>query len=280
MKEKVSGRSIGNMQVKPHPRLSGVVRHFLVIESDRHAVMRIFSDGNTGIVFNYGDALYDQPDLHATPVMLPECFLYGQLDTFRNVSTHGRIRLLIAVLHPFGASALFRLPASELRNQILGCEDLFGPEARSLADAIAMSTGIEEKISVAERFLITRLDTPHAADRLITGVVSLIHTHHGLIAMSRLTELSGLTERQLQRKFEAHIGIPPKRYAGIARMQYALKMLRKKPADLSLAGVACDSGFFDQAHLIREMKNLSGLTPGQYLNQGNLLAANLIPLAH
>jgi AraC-like DNA-binding protein len=57
-------------------------------------------------------------------------------------------------------------------------------------------------------------------------------------------------------------------------------MLRKKSGDLSLAGVACESGYFDQAHLIREMKNLSGLTPGQYLRPQNVLAANLIRLTH
>jgi AraC-like DNA-binding protein len=266
------------MQIKPTSAISGIVRHFLVIESDRQATLRIFSDGNTGIVFNYGDPLFYQTEQQRGPAMLPASFLYGQLDGYQNVWANGKIRLLIAVLYPFGAAALFKIPASELRNQILSCEHFYGRHAEFLADEIAVSETIPDKIRVTERFLMFQLQNASAGNKLVTQAISLIQAHHGLVPVNRLADLTGTTERQLQRKFEEHIGISPKRYAGITRMQYALKVLRRKPADLSFAGIACESGFFDQAHLIREMKNLSGLTPVQYLSPQNILAANLIQI--
>ncbi|MCF0070679.1 helix-turn-helix domain-containing protein [Dyadobacter sp. CY261] len=267
------------MQIKPTPLLSGIVRHFLVIETDRNAVMRIFSDGNTGVVFNYGDPLSYESTISQGNTRLPASFLYGQLDTFRNVHASGKIRLLIAVLHPFGAAALFRVPASELRNQIIGCDELYVRNAEPLADKVAVATTVSDKIRTVETFLISQLQDSTSGGKLVANTISFIHAENGLVPVSRLIALAGVTERQLQRKFEEYIGISPKRYAGITRMQYALKMLRRKPGDLSLAGVACESGFFDQAHLIREMKNLSGLTPGQYLSPQNLLAANLIQIS-
>jgi AraC-like DNA-binding protein len=257
------------MQIKPTPLLSGIVRHFLVIESDTQSAMRIFSDGNTGVVFNYGGPLFYQNETHACPISLPASFLYGQLDTYRNVWAQGSIRLLIAVLHPFGAAALLKIPAAELRNQIVGCEDCF-----------RINPAIYDKIRAAEHFLLSQLRAPGNSNNLVTNAISIIHTQNGLVPVAQLAALTGTTERQLQRKFEEQIGISPKRYAGITRMQHALRMLRKKSGDLSLAGVACESGYFDQAHLIREMKNLSGLTPGQYLRPQNVLAANLIRLTH
>ena len=268
------------MQVKPTPLLSGIVRHFLLIESDAQSTMRIFSDGNTGVVFNYGDPLFYQNEMHSGPAPLPASFLYGQLDTYRNVWIQGRIRLLIAVLHPFGAAALFKIPASELRNQIIGCGDFFGTHVESVNDQIASSPAIHDKIRAAEHFLLTHLQNPSQYNTLVTQAIDIIHSQNGVISVAELTTMTGATERQLQRKFEEQIGISPKRYTGITRMQYALRMLRTKSAHLSLAGVACESGFFDQAHLIREMKNLSGLTPGQYLSPQNVLAANLIRLVH
>lgn len=268
------------MQIKPTPLLSGVVRHFLVVESDMQSAMRIFSDGNTGVVFNYGDALFYQNEMRPGLANLPTSFLYGQLDTYRNVWAQGSIRLLIAVLYPFGAAALFKIPAFELRNQIVGCEDCFRTNVALVNDEIASSPAIHDKIRAAEHFLLSQFSDSGDSNALVTQAVNIIHTQNGLVLVTRLAALTGATERQLQRKFEEQIGISPKRYAGITRMQYALKMLRKKSAALSLAGVACESGFFDQAHLIREMKNLSGLTPGQYLNPQNVLAANLIRLAH
>lgn len=264
------------MQIKPTSQLSGIVRHFLVIESDRHAAMRIFSDGNTGIVINYGDALSYQAEKHLSPALLPNSFLYGQLDTFRNVWASGKIRLLIAVLYPFGATALLRIPAVELRNQILGCEHFFGQDADIFTERIAPSASVAEKIRVMESILISGLQERPAGSSLVMDAVRLIQVKNGMLPVASLAEITGITERQLQRKFEEHVGISPKRFAGITRMQYALKMLRRKSSDISLAGIACESGFFDQAHLIREMKNLSGLTPGQYFTPQSLLAANLI----
>lgn len=265
------------MQIKPTPLLAGIVRHFLVIESNGPSAMRIFSDGNTGIVFNYGDPLLLQNDASQNSGFLPQSFAYGQLDHFRNVLAHGKVRLLIAVLKPFGATALFKIPASEFRNQIIGCAHLWD-HANALLDEIASRAGTSEKINAAERFLMQQMQPTKSDDRLITNAIHIINDQKGLVTVARLTHMTGVTERQLQRRFAEHIGISPKRYAGIARMQHALKMLRKMPLTGSFAGVAYDSGFCDQAHLIREMKNLSGLTPSQYLHPQNLLAANLIQL--
>lgn len=280
MQAKVSGPSIGNlnMQVKPTPRLADIVRHFLIIESDGPSAMRIFSDGNTGIVFNYGDPLLFQSDIAQDSGMLPESFVYGQLDHYRNVFAQGKLRLLIAVLNPFGAAALFKIPASELRDQIIGCTHLWGQAAGILFDEIASEGHISDKIGAAERFLMLQMQHTQSSNTLITNAIQIVHNQNGLVTVAQLTGITGATERQLQRQFEAHIGISPKRYAGITRMQHALKMLRKKPFTSSFAGIAYDAGFFDQAHLIREMKNLSGLTPGQYLHPQNLLAANFIQL--
>ncbi|WP_342083459.1 helix-turn-helix transcriptional regulator [Dyadobacter sp. OTU695] len=268
------------MQIKPTALLSGIVRHFLVVESDTQSTMRIFSDGNTGIVFNYGDTLFYQNEMQPGPASLPVSFLYGQLDAYRNVWAHGSIRLLIAVLYPFGAAALFKIPASELRNQIVGCDDCFKTDVELVNDEIASLPAIHDKIRAAEHFLLSQLHGSGSGNALVTHAINVIHSQNGLVPVTQLAALTGVTERQLQRKFEEQIGISPKRYAGVTRMQYALRMLRKKSTDLSLAGIACESGFFDQAHLIREMKNLSGLTPGQYLSPTNVLAANFVRLGH
>ncbi|OJV20028.1 MAG: hypothetical protein BGO21_11605 [Dyadobacter sp. 50-39] len=268
------------MQVKPNPLLSGIVRHFLAIESDTQSAMRIFSDGNTGLVFNYGDPLFFRNEMDLGTTALPASFVYGQLDSYRNVSSQGRIRLLIAVLHPFGASTLLKFPASELRNQTIAFEDCFGVQADSVDDQIASLSSLHDKIRAAEHFLLRQSNGLCDNSPLIANAIRIIHAQNGLIPVVQLATLSGTHERQLQRKFEEQIGVSPKRYSGIIRMQHALRMLRKNSGNLSLAGIACESGFFDQAHLTREMKHISGLTPGQYLSPENVLAANLIRLGH
>jgi AraC-like DNA-binding protein len=76
----------------------------------------------------------------------------------------------------------------------------------------------------------------------------------------------GLSERTLRRRCETAFGYGPKTLARILRFQRFLRLLRHsdKPR---LAALAAASGFADQAHLTREVRDLSGLTPGGFVDQ-------------
>lgn len=267
------------MQIKPSPILSGIVKHFLILENDSSLMLRIFSDGNTGMVFNNGEPLYRQECDIATPEALPQSFIYGQLDMFQNVISSGKIKLLIAVLHPYGASALLRIPAFELKNQIIDANTFPFLKSETVLDQMHDCGTLHDKVHAVENFLISALYKPILNNALATKAIQLIDEHHGGMQVVHLASMLNVHERQLQRIFEEHIGVTPKRYSGIARIQYFLKLLRNRSSETTLTDVLYASGFYDPAHLNRELKNLSGLTPGQYMGGGNLLAANLIRLS-
>ncbi len=65
----------------------------------------------------------------------------------------------------------------------------------------------------------------------------------------------GISPRQLRRLFDEYIGFSPKAFAKIIQLQHAVQHITDP--DYSYF----DSGFYDQAHYIREMKAFSGLTP-------------------
>ncbi|MEO6284139.1 MAG: helix-turn-helix transcriptional regulator [Dyadobacter sp.] len=266
------------MQVKPSPGLSGIVKHFLILENDSSLMLRIFSDGNTGMVFNGGDSLYRHECNAPSHEALPQSFIYGQLDIFQNVIASGKIKLLIAVLHPYGASALLRIPAFQLKNQIIDTITFPFLRTETVLDQLDNAPHMLDKIRIIENALLSALRQPVTSNVLATNAVHLIDQCHGGITVTHLASALNVHDRQLQRAFEEHIGITPKRYSGIARIQYFLKLLRNRSLETTLTDVLYESGFYDPAHLNRELKNLSGLTPGQYMNGGNLLAANLIRL--
>jgi AraC-like DNA-binding protein len=65
----------------------------------------------------------------------------------------------------------------------------------------------------------------------------------------------------LIKRFKQLFDITPAAYQLQLKVNYAKQLMRESQ---DLADVACRSGFFDQAHLTREFKKSSGLTPGQY----------------
>ena len=87
------------MQILPSPELRAFIKHYLFISSVAPLanVLRIFGDGNTGIVFCLGSTL-----LSTDQDKLPKTFVYGQITDHKTLSANGTILLCIVVFHPFG----------------------------------------------------------------------------------------------------------------------------------------------------------------------------------
>jgi AraC-like DNA-binding protein len=265
-----------NMQVSPSPYLAQVVKHFLVLESDVQGTTRhrLFPDGNPGMVFQYSDSLTSFANSSA------RSFLYGQVSGFHTIISDHHVRLLIVVLQPYGAHALTGIPAHELTDNIIPLQLLWGSRAGEQEERIAAMPGNLERIGLIERFLLQQLTRVPMKEGMIQQIISLIHHHQGCLPVAQLSSTLHINERQLERKFREHIGITPKQFSGIVRLQHFLKQLRYSDTDIHLTRIAYDCGYYDQAHLIREFRKHTGITPRQYIAAANPLALNFIQLSH
>src|SRR5438552_3553434 len=103
------------MQIRPHPALAHLVRHYLVLENRQSVALahRLFADGNTGLVFNLENTVLqatgNSPSQHSS-------WLYGQLNTYHDFSLTGTINWIVVVFYPYGAYHLWGVPAPELYN--------------------------------------------------------------------------------------------------------------------------------------------------------------------
>jgi AraC-like DNA-binding protein len=84
--------------------------------------------------------------------------------------------------------------------------------------------------------------------------------------VERLADDLGLSERQLRRRFMSAVGYGPKTLQRVLRLHRFLKSAGAE----SLAGAAFDAGYADQAHLARECRALTGLTPRQLIAASGL----------
>ncbi|MBL0923876.1 MAG: AraC family transcriptional regulator [Sphingomonadaceae bacterium] len=75
-----------------------------------------------------------------------------------------------------------------------------------------------------------------------------------------LAGVTGLSQRQLERMTKRHYGMPPKK---LARKYRALRAAQLLAHGDSLDDTGLGLAFYDQSHLIREVKQFTGLTPGQ-----------------
>lgn len=94
--------------------------------------------------------------------------------------------------------------------------------------------------------------------RFYNAIIEILVKHGNLDVEKEL--LTGLSPRQLRRKFNYYLGTTPKAFANVVRFQH---ILNAKPSKQSLKEnkIYFDVGFFDQAHFIKSFKTFYGVTP-------------------
>jgi len=263
------------MQVLPPEILFPYIKHYLFLENvgDPHKTLRLFSDGNTGIVF-----LLEQVHLSTNNSQhLPSSFLYGQINNFQDLALTEQTSFIIVVFQPDGLYKFLGISARELKEQIVSTQDVFGQPAKKLYDSLRYLKQSTEKVNALNTFFyelaIQRKPPGHT---LLSGILQHIAHHNGLLTVEQLVRYSGYTERHLERIFAEQVGMSPKKFGNIVQLHSFLKLLRTKTAETSLTTIGYQSGYFDQSHLIRAFKKYTGITPSEYLNSTNRLAINFM----
>jgi transcriptional regulator GlxA family with amidase domain len=97
---------------------------------------------------------------------------------------------------------------------------------------------------------------------------------HGDIAIETVAQVIGISRRQLERRFKREIGLSPKQFCRILRFQKVFASLETN--DPAWPDVAAACGYYDQAHLIRDCRELSGETPSALLSAETDLAEHFL----
>lgn len=83
-----------------------------------------------------------------------------------------------------------------------------------------------------------------------------------VVVSTELERVSGLSRYNLARQFRAAYGTTPYRYSLARRLDFARCRLSREG---SLAELAVEAGFADQAHFTRMFKSAHGITPARYV---------------
>jgi AraC-like DNA-binding protein len=100
-------------------------------------------------------------------------------------------------------------------------------------------------------------------DPLVAEAVRRIVAAKGNSDVASLARELGLSLRQLERRFHSVVGLPPKLFCRIQRLNSVLRTLEQPSRNWVETALAC--GYYDQAHLIRDCNRLTGSTPAVLL---------------
>lgn len=225
----------------------------------------ILPDGRPELVLHFGDG-FDRLSDDDSAERQPAVLFAGQLTSQLRLQPTGRIAIVGVRLHAHGAHALFRGPLDQLTGLTIGVDAISRPLSKCLMEVRDSAATMDEAVQAVQRRLAALAD-PERIDPAVRFAVEAIQRQSGLVSIERLARTIGITRRHLERRFRAAVGIPPKRLARIARLQRAIQMLDGLEARNKGAVTAAECGYADQAHFVRDCRELCGRAPAALLEQ-------------
>ncbi|MBW9262474.1 MAG: helix-turn-helix transcriptional regulator [Candidatus Thiodiazotropha sp. (ex. Lucinisca nassula)] len=194
------------------------------------------------------------------------------------------IKNLKVDLYPITFYELFQTAPRELDEEDLQLADLLGQTTSSLMleEMEGADTG-EALIKIVERYFLQHLDQHISNKHLEIHSISASDssTHQITPAKGFTPPLPSLqqslseqaqyyqkSERWLQKRYAEVYGMSFKQIQSNLRFQQTHQQLwltLSKGQSINLTELAYRSGYFDQAHFIKDFKRYTGMTPGQYL---------------
>ena len=117
----------------------------------------------------------------------------------------------------------------------------------------------QRRCGIIENLLLRCLLARDDRGASLRGAISSILESGGRISVDRLASDSGISGRQLERRFVSDVGIGPKLLCRVLRFQQVFQAVER--SDRNWAAIAADCGYYDQAHLIRDFQQFAGQTP-------------------
>ena len=173
----------------------------------------------------------------------------------------GKKHLTVFVaLKPCAMYRLTGVPQNEMIDLDYDARIFLGDDVDELINSMRNTVSHGEKNDLVQEYLLTKIPTLKASIPFDDAVNKLI-TLGGNLTVGECAKLACLSVRQFERISIERLGFSPKLYFRLVRFTNAYQYKEKFPAE-SWTNIAHKSGYFDQAHLIRDFKYFAGINPG------------------
>ncbi len=241
------------------------------INATRPLSMQMIPTGCLELIFHLND-LHCDLENNTSWSQTPDYMIMGLFTKPYEVRFKNYVKVFAIRFKPEGIYNVFGVPASELMDRY---EDMSMVLGRGFLD---FSHRLKEEISVismiqrTEDYLLKNLLDNKIDVNYVNFAAKLIRNTKGV----KIKDLPGklcISKRQLEREFKDKIGISPKHYLRIIRINEVLRLLNEEHV-IDLTSVAYHCGYFDQAHFINDFKRITGQKPTIFIKERGQFISN------
>ena len=247
----------------PAPPLAGLVRSLVYRsgEQPQRSVEKILPSPQTGLWVNLNRDAFRSFDEAGRASQVGGAMLAGPASR-ASVIEFEQGHAHVCVTFALGAASRFvAAPLALARDEMVPLEVLWGAPGASLRERLLEASMPDDALAVTEAVLLGQLTGAGAPDPAVVAAAGALSRG---VRVGEVAADLGLLPRTLRRRFTAAVGLTPKRFARVQRMQRLVRDLDGQH-DADWAALAARHGYADQSHLADEFRELAGVTPGEYL---------------
>jgi AraC-like DNA-binding protein len=189
-----------------------------------------------------------------------DVYVIGPRTRARFKRATGLVRATTIRFKPGWSPTLFGVPANALTDQLITLDDLWGATGGDVTADLVAARGAPAMLERLSRAVAARTTFESGSARLARRAAQMFEATETRV--EAVAQRLGVTARHLRRAFVESIGIGPKDFARGVRLQRAIC---ESARSTDWGVIARDAGYYDQAHLIADFRDLVGLTPSAFL---------------
>lgn len=160
--------------------------------------------------------------------------------------------------------ALLGVPGRQLAETHTPLDDLLGGVTEAWCDELRALPRAAQRAQRFEALLTSRL-RERPLHPVVGHALARFAAEPSAKSVSAVVAESGYSHRRFLTLFEEATGITPKRFTRVLRFRRTLEAFkRSERSPESLGALAAELGYADQAHLTREFREYTGITPARY----------------
>lgn len=256
----------------PAPELASFVRKISVFKSEGNIS---FKQKLTPSPYNY--ISYNHKDIPTSVFskksIIPESRL--MIAGIKTEEIHVQYKgKLLQVLFEFTASGfyyLFHQSPVRYKNNLAELNRIFSfQEVKELSNRLSETDDIDKQITLIENLLMSKVSEAKIPNLYLEKSIDLIEKNHGIIHIQDIVDQVEVCERQLNRKFKEIVGISPKKFSKILQLHYLIYLIHRK--NYPLQEIVYKGFFYDRPHFTHTFKELTGMTPVEFINSKRHIA--------
>jgi AraC-like DNA-binding protein len=253
------GPPLRRLRGRPHPLLrSAVPKDYgaVTAAAGSHRVV-LPATSAVPLVVKLADSAYRPPQFVAGA--------HGAVQRPEGACAPSYLEVWLAPVHAF---TILDVPLYRLGDETVDLLDVLGLPGRRLGDRLRDAPSWSQRWALLDHFLIGRLQAGPAPAPEVRHTWRRLVASGGAVPIATLVAETGWSHKHLISRFRQQIGLPPKRAAALLRFETVLRRLQRDATpDWSL--LAAETGYADQAHLVRDFHRFSGTTPTGFLTRSH-----------